>query len=93
MMWPIAKILMSRIKNDRQHRNYVLKCFGQKEGEVKKAYRDYVHKAINAGRRPELVGGGLIRSQGVWACPLRPYRKLCNGQGNKLIQATTSPIS
>jgi len=31
------------------------------------AYRNYVKKAIDEGRRPELVGGGLFRSLGGWS--------------------------
>ena len=59
---------MGKIKNDWQDRNYVLKWFGKKEGEAaRNAYRNYVKKGIGEGRRPELVGGGLIRSQGGWS--------------------------
>lgn len=42
----------------------MLKWFGSKEGEAKRVYRQFVKKGINRGRRPDLVGGGLIRSQG-----------------------------
>jgi putative transposase len=45
----------------------ILRCFGQKQGEAKKAYRSYVKKEIDQGQRPELVGGGLIRSLGGWS--------------------------
>ncbi len=65
--WCGHSVLMGRVKNDWQDRNYVLKWFGQKESEAKKAYRNYVQKGINEGRRPELVGGGLIRSLGGWS--------------------------
>lgn len=44
-----------------------MKWFGKKEGEAKNAYRNYVEKGIAKGRRPELVGGGLIRSLGGWS--------------------------
>jgi hypothetical protein len=37
------------------------------QGEAKKAYHNYVQKAINEGRCPELVGGALIRSLGGWS--------------------------
>ena len=60
-------MLMGKIKNDWQDRDYVLKWFGKKEGEAKKAYGNYVKKAIDQGRRPELVGGGLVRSLGGWS--------------------------
>lgn len=36
-------------------------------GEAIKSYRRYVKEGIDDGRRPELVGGGLIRSLGGWS--------------------------
>ena len=44
-----------------------MKWFGKKQGEAKNAYRNYVEKGVAKGRRPELVGGGLIRSLGGWS--------------------------
>jgi len=35
-------------------------------GTARKSYRCYVEKGIPLGKRPELVGGGLIRSLGGW---------------------------
>jgi hypothetical protein len=43
-----------------------LKWIGKK-GKAKKAYGNYIKKAIDQGRRPELVGGELIRSLGGWS--------------------------
>ena len=60
-------VLMGRVNNDWQDRDYVLKWFGSKEGEAKRAYRQFVKKGIDQGRCPDLVGGGLIRSQGGWS--------------------------
>ena len=40
--------------------------FGKTIGESRKKYRAYVEKDISMGRRPDLVGGGLIRSAGGW---------------------------
>jgi REP element-mobilizing transposase RayT len=65
--WSGHSVIMGNIKNDWQDRDYVLKYFDRKEGAARKAYRNYVLKAINEGRRPELVGGGLIRSMGGWS--------------------------
>ncbi len=65
--WCGHGVLMGKIKNEWQDRDYVLNWFGQKQGEAKKAYRNYVKKGIDQGRRPELVGGGLIRSLGGWS--------------------------
>jgi len=65
--WSGHGVLMGNIKDDWQDCGYVLRYFGKKEGAAKKAYRNYVIKAIDEGRRPELVGGGLIRSLGGWS--------------------------
>ena len=66
-MWSGHSVLMDKIDNDWQNRDYVLRWFGRKQGEAKKAYHAYVQKGIGQGRRPELVGGGLIRSLGGWS--------------------------
>ena len=58
---------MGRIKHSRRDRKYVLAWFGDKELQAKKDYRQYVKEGISHGRRPELVGGGLIRSLGGWS--------------------------
>lgn len=68
-------VLMGRVKNDWQDRDYVLKWFGPKEGEAKRAYRRFVKMGIDQGRRPDLVGGGLIRSQGGWSA-VKALRRL-----------------
>jgi REP element-mobilizing transposase RayT/predicted HTH domain antitoxin len=65
--WSGHSVLMGKVNNDWQDRDYVLKWFGKKEREAKSAYRNYVKKGIDQGRRPELVGGGLIRSLGGWS--------------------------
>ncbi len=50
-----------------QDRKYVLGWFGRREREARKAYRQFVREGITLGRRPELVGGGLVRSVGGWS--------------------------
>ena len=50
-----------------QDREYVLKWFGKKEGDAKRFYRAFVKKGIDLGKRPDLTGGGLIRSMGGWS--------------------------
>ena len=59
--------LMGKIKRDFQDTDYVLRLFGKKVPAARKAYRGYVEKGIAQGRRPELVGGGLIRSAVGWS--------------------------
>lgn len=51
---------------DWQDTRYVLSYFGKKLGQARKAYLSYVKSGVEQGRRPELVGGGLIRSLGGW---------------------------
>ncbi len=60
-------MLMGRVKNEWQDRDYVLNRFGNKEGEARKAYRVFLKGGIAKGRRSELVGGGLVRSLGGWS--------------------------
>jgi len=59
--------LMGKVQRDFQDTNYVLQLFGRKVSAARQAYRAYVKRGIAQGRRPELVGGGLIRSAGGWS--------------------------
>jgi len=58
--------LMGNKEREWQEVEYVLGYFGNRVGDARKKYRSYVKKGIEQGRRPELVGGGLIRSLGGW---------------------------
>jgi len=58
--------LMGNKEREWQEVEYVLGYFGNRVGDAGKKYRSYVEKGIEQGRRPELVGGGLIRSLGGW---------------------------
>jgi hypothetical protein len=46
---------------------YVFSYFGKKISESRKHYLSYVKQGIEQGRKPELVGGGLVRSLGGWS--------------------------
>ena len=59
-------ILMGRRKQQWQDTKYVLDYFDKNVTRAKKAYLDFVKAGVEQGRRPELVGGGLIRSLGGW---------------------------
>jgi putative transposase len=59
-------VLLGKKKRLWQDRDYVLRYFGQTEKEARTAYVSYVSEGIDQGRRPELVGGGLLRSVGGW---------------------------
>ena len=60
-------VLMGKVKHKWQDRDYVLYKFGSKEGEAKRRYRGFVQAGIEDGHRPELVGGGLVRTLGGWS--------------------------
>lgn len=59
-------MLMGRIQQEWQDAEYVLSYFGRRLPEARKAYFFYVKAGVEQGRRPDLVGGGLIRSLGGW---------------------------
>ncbi|MFB3886786.1 MAG: transposase, partial [Thermodesulfobacteriota bacterium] len=68
--WCGHAVLMGKIKSDWQDRDYVLSWFGKREGEAQRAYRKYMKEGTTQGRRPELVGGGVVRSYGGWSAVL-----------------------
>jgi len=60
-------VIMNRCENEWQDRRYVLEWFGVKEGKAIKSYKEFVNKGVALGKRPELTGGGLVRSMGGWS--------------------------
>ena len=60
-------VLMGKKKHDWQDTDYILKLYDSKYSIARRRYRMYVKKGIAQGRRPDLVGGGLIRSAGGWS--------------------------
>jgi hypothetical protein len=65
--------VVGKVKRDWQQVDYVLSLFGKRKSDAKKAYRQFVEKGVGQGRRPELTGGGLVRSIGGWTA-LRAIR-------------------
>ena len=59
-------VLMGKQKRDFQDRDYILGLFSKRERDAKKGYLQFVSKGVEEGKRPELSGGGLIRSVGGW---------------------------
>jgi hypothetical protein len=45
---------------------YILRLFSPKPATARRAYRVFVEQGVRLGRRPDLVGGGLLRSHGGW---------------------------
>lgn len=60
-------VLMGKHKQSWQNSDGVLSLFGKRVGSARRAYRAFVAKGMEQGRREDLTGGGLIRSTGGWA--------------------------
>jgi hypothetical protein len=65
---------MGKIHKDWQDSHYVLKFFGKRVSSARRRYRGFVEKGVGKGRRPDLTGGGLVRTAGGWAA-LKAYRR------------------
>ena len=60
-------VLMGKRKNEWQDIDYILALFDNKNTSARRSYSDFVKKGIKQGHRPDLVGGGLVRSVGGWS--------------------------
>jgi REP element-mobilizing transposase RayT len=67
--------LMGNRPNDWQATDAVLRFFGRSVSQARRQYRHFVAQGIALGRRPELTGGGLIRSLGSWGA-LKAMRRV-----------------
>lgn len=74
-LWTGHSVLMDRVKRDWQETGTILTNFGKKKKLARQKYEEFVREGMSRGRRPELVGGGLIRSLGGWAEVLSVRRK------------------
>jgi len=74
-------VLMGKSKVSWQDSRYLLGLFHEKVPSARRRYRAFVEKGIADGKRPELTGGGLIRSVGGWAAvkALRKSQSLQKG--------------
>jgi len=65
--WCGHGVLMGQFEAGFQDTAYVLDFFGQSFKQARQVYENFVFKGISQGKRPDLVGGGLLRSVGGWA--------------------------
>jgi len=72
--WCGHSVLMNKTKQPWQNIEYVYRLFSEQKTEARKRYREFVEKGISEGRRPDLTGGGLLRSFGGWT-GLTDFRK------------------
>ena len=60
-----SRIMRSK-KSDWQDVDKVIGMFGKRRHHAVRQYEQFISKGVAEGRKPELTGGGLIRSVGGW---------------------------
>jgi putative transposase len=65
--WSGHGVLVGKIRHDWQEKEYVLNQFRRVEKQSIRAYRKFMEEGKGMGGRPDLVGGGLVRSLGGWS--------------------------
>lgn len=73
--WTGHSAIMGTVDRGWQDTATVLSYFGHRRRRAIQRYELFVRDGIAQGRRPELVGGGLIRSLGGWSQVLSIRRK------------------
>ena len=60
--WCGHSVLMNKTKQKWQNVDYVYGLFSDKKSLARRRYRGFVEKGMSGGKRPDLSGGGLLRS-------------------------------
>ncbi len=68
-LWSGHSALVGKVKRSWQDTGYVWSYFG-KGIKGRRNYLKFVEQGIPQGRRPAMVGGGLVRSLGGWSAVL-----------------------
>ncbi len=58
--------VMGFVENEWQNVDYVLGWFGKRAKSARGKYREFIKEGVSMGKRPDLIGGGLVRSAGGW---------------------------
>ena len=64
--WSGHSALIGKVERKWQSTEEILSRFGKYKNRARLNYRRFVEEGKNQGKRPELTGGGLIRSAGGW---------------------------
>jgi REP element-mobilizing transposase RayT len=59
--------LAGHLRRPWQDVDRVLSLFGKNPSNARRAYHKFIAAGMQMGRKPELVGGGLVRSLGGWS--------------------------
>jgi len=73
--WTGHSALSGAVSRPWQAIDAVLAYFGRRRRHAIASYLEFVAAGVSLGRRPELVGGGLIRSAGGWSQVLSMRRR------------------
>jgi len=73
--WTGHSAILGTVDRAWQDTTTILAYFGRNRTRARERYEGFVREGISQGRRPELVGGGLIRSLGGWSQVLSLRRK------------------
>jgi putative transposase len=73
--WSGHSAVMGKHNQPWMDTEYVLHQFGRTKGNARKEYRKFIQEGVGEGRRPELIGGGLVRSLGGWSQVLSHQRR------------------
>ncbi len=73
--WTGHAALLGKQPREWQDTGSILGRFGERRLLARQRYEAFVREGAHRGRRPELVGGGLIRSAGGWSQVLALRRK------------------
>jgi REP element-mobilizing transposase RayT/transposase-like protein len=65
--WSGHAVLIGKMKNDWQERDFVLNQFSPEPKKAVQVYHRFLGEGKEQGRRDDLSGGGLIRSYGGWS--------------------------
>jgi putative transposase len=63
----VHSVIMGKHKNGWQDAAYMLKLFSDQKATARCRYKAHLAKGLAMGKRPDLTGGGLVRSSGGWA--------------------------
>jgi len=73
--WTGHSAILGHLHHDWLDVDHVLAQFGRTERTARISYKRFVEEGFAMGRRPDLVGGGLVRSLGGWSQVVSMRRK------------------
>jgi len=65
--WTGHSVIAGIVKREWQDTEEILKYFGRRQKVAVKRYIDFVEEGDSQRKRPDLIGGGLLRSVGGWS--------------------------